>query len=187
MRLRPGPTLALALLAAFLGTCRDERPAPPPLAPPSADRLKPLTSRDDAPAPAPQPGPAQSLPPGHPPVGAPPSVSPVSGAAVSGTVAIAPRLKERQGKALFIIARSAASGQIVAVRKEQDVHFPLRFQISAADAMVEGTAFAGPFDLTVRLSKTGDAMPGAGDVEGTAKGVAAGARDVKITLDTVRQ
>jgi hypothetical protein len=39
----------------------------------------------------------------------------------------------------------------------------------------------------MRLSKSADAMPQKGDIEGTAKGVATGATQVTITLDTVRQ
>ena len=48
--------------------------------------------------------------------------------------------------------------------------FPHSFQISAADQMMEGTAFTGPFDVTARISRTGDAIPGKGDLEGTVKG-----------------
>ncbi len=185
-----GPALAAGLFVLFLTGCREGQPlqraATPTPSPVEGGRLKPLTSRDDAP-PAAQAGPTQGLPPGHPPVAGAPSGAPASGDAVSGTVAIAPRLKDRQGRALFIIARSAGGGQILAVRKEEAVRFPAGFRISGGDAMVEGTAFVGPFDITARLSKTGDAMPGAGDVEGSAKGVAAGAKDVTIVLDTVRQ
>jgi cytochrome c-type biogenesis protein CcmH len=130
------------------------------------------------------------LPPGHPPVvGGSAAGADNPGHAVSGTIAIAASLRDRQTprSVLFVIARSAGSGQILAVRKEEDVRFPFAFSISGADAMMEGTAFTGPFDLTARLSKTGDAMPGKGDVEGTAKGVAAGSKSVAITLDKVRQ
>jgi cytochrome c-type biogenesis protein CcmH len=75
----------------------------------------------------------------------------------------------------------------VAVRREDGVKYPFAFRISAADAMTEGTKFAGPLDVTARLSRTGDAMPQAGDLEGTARGVAVGATDVAITVDSTRQ
>jgi len=185
------PALAAGLVVLLSTGCREGQPlqraATPTPSPVEGGRLKPLTSRDDDSPPAAQPGPTQGLPPGHPPMAGAPTVAPASGEAVSGTVAIAPRLKDRQGRALFIIARSAGSGQILAVRKEEDFRFPASFRISGVDAMVEGTAFVGPFDITARLSKTGDAMPGAGDVEGSAKAVAAGVKDVAIVLDTVRQ
>jgi cytochrome c-type biogenesis protein CcmH len=143
----------------------------------------------DAPQPEPAhtPGSAQTLPPGHPPVdasGPPPRANP-SGPSVSGVVELAPSLGDRSGAALYIVARSAG-GEILAVRKEPAAGFPFRFQISGADAMTEGTAFTGPFDITARLSVSGDAIPARGDVEGTARGVAGGATDVRITLSRVR-
>ena len=45
----------------------------------------------------------------------------------------------------------------------------------------------GPLEITARLSKSGDAVSAKGDLEGLAKDVAVGAKDVKITLDSVRQ
>lgn len=183
--------IALALAAAALATaCKDApRPVPPGEPSPTPGRFKPMTSRDgQAVAPSAMPGPAQELPPGHPPLDtAPSNAPPLASEAVSGTVALSPKLKGRQGQVLYIVARNAANGQIVAVRKEDAVRFPVSFRISGADAMTAGTPFVGPFDITARLSKTGDAMPGAGDVEGTVKGVAPGAENVTVTLDTVRQ
>ena len=109
--------------------------------------------------------------------------------AISGQVVAAPALAAHAGgrPTLFLIARDPASGQIVAARKEEAVRLPFAFTISEADSMMRGGAgFAGALDLTARVSKTGDAMRAAGDVEGTAEGVRVGARDATITLDTVR-
>jgi len=88
---------------------------------------------------------------------------------------------------LFLIARNAATHQILAVKKEEHVRFPFSFEISGENTMMEGTPFVGPFDLTARLSKSGDATPGKGDIEGTAKGVAGGAKGTRIILQSVRQ
>jgi hypothetical protein len=109
------------------------------------------------------------------------------GPSISGRVTLAPALATRTGAALYIIARSAASQQILAVRKQEAPRFPLQFSISGADAMTGGTRFEGPLDLTVRLSQGGDAIPAQGDVEGGAKGVLPGAKEVTIVLDSVRQ
>lgn len=108
---------------------------------------------------------------------------------MTGTVTLAPSLQPRVAPTdvLYVIARNARTNTVVAVRREQDVRFPHPFQISAADQMMEGTAFTGPFDITARISRTGDAIPGKGDLEGTVKGVAVGARGVSITIDSVRQ
>lgn len=185
MSLRRAAIVGLAALAAACNGGRSA-PSPAPSATPDRGGLRPLTSRDDQPAPV--PGPPQGLPPGHPPIG---GEAPIAGEErpVSGTLTLAPSLAARVpgARALFIVARDSATQQIVAVRKEQDIHFPLRFSISGADAMTAGTAFTGPFDLTVRLSRSGDAVPGPGDVEGQARGVKAGASDVTIALDRVRQ
>jgi cytochrome c-type biogenesis protein CcmH len=108
---------------------------------------------------------------------------------VSGTITIAPELRGRAATTdtLFVIARNAGSNEIVAVRKEQGVQFPFTFQISGADAMTAGSSFTGPFDITARLSKSGDAVAASGDLEGMARGVAAGSNAVEIVLSTVRQ
>ncbi len=199
-RLMPGRgRLAVALLAVFGSVDCKRSPAPPPPptpAPPATeDGLRPLTSRDGGPgaggAPA-APGAAQTLPPGHPPLSGRLSAPPLpadEGTSLTGTVTLAASLRSRVAatEVLYLIARNARTNAVVAVRREQDVRFPHSFQISAADQMMEGTAFTGPFDVTARISRTGDAIPGKGDLEGTVKGVAAGARGVSITIDSVRQ
>ena len=108
---------------------------------------------------------------------------------MTGTVALAASLKPRVAPTdvLYVIARNARTKAVVAVRREQEFRFPHSFQISAADQMMEGTTFGGPFDITARVSRTGDAIPGKGDLEGTVRGVAVGARGVSITIDSVRQ
>jgi len=189
MRSLMTPVLTLSL-AALLGAC-GPAPGPRPSPTPDPDRLRPLTSRDD---PAPSFAPSiEALPPGHPPVdrggpAAPPAGGELAGGSVSGTVRLAPNLMGRQTPSgvLYVIARNHETNSVVAVRREENVRFPRAFEISAADVMVEGTPFTGPFDLTARLSRSGHAVAATGDVEGFAHGVAPGARGVSITLDTVR-
>ena len=107
-------------------------------------------------------------------------------ASISGTVRLGPSLTAPPEHVLFLIARDA-SRTIVAVRREDGVTYPFAFRLSGADAMTDGTSFAGPLEVTARLSRTGDAIPRPGDLEGTAQGVATGARDVTITVDSTRQ
>jgi cytochrome c-type biogenesis protein CcmH len=196
MRLRvAGGLVAFAVLAA----CRPE-PQPAPAPRPTEDAsLRPLTSRDGGQAASPNAGAvdphgsSNSLPPGHPPLDTahPPGAAagPAdTGASISGTVDAAPKTKEGiRGGALFLIARNAKTRQIVAVRKADSVTLPQKFQLSGADAMVPGTPFEGPLDVTARWSQAGDAMPAPGDIEGVAKGVAVGAADVKLILADVRK
>jgi len=186
MRSRPLNRFGAVALAAVLAACGGERPAPPPspaaARPPSAP-LRPLTSRDGT---APAPDVAPTLPPGHPALGGESTSS--EGKPVEGEVRLHPRVKDKAKPedVLYIIARGSASRQIVAVRKEEHVRFPFSFRLSSGDSMMPGTPFEGPFDLTARLSRSGDATPQPGDLEGTAKNVAAGSRDVSVILDTVR-
>ena len=169
----------LLLVAGLAAGCR-AAPSPPPEAPAtvpaSPGALRPMTSRDGA---APHP----------PPVARAPVVPASRGEGVSGTVAIAAGLagRVRPTDGLYVIARSAKTGGVVAVRRVDGVRFPLAFALDAADVMVQGTAFEGPFDVTARLSKTGDAVAAKGDLEGSVEAVAVGASRVAITLDRVRQ
>ena len=159
-----GPILLLGM------ACHERAPAPPPpsQAPPA---LRPLTAHGDAPE--------HSTPDGLPAE---------AGTGVSGTVTLDPQFRDRArpGGILFLIARSADTHQILAVRREQGVQFPFAFHISGADAMMAGTSFAGKVDLTARLSKSGEALPSPGDLEGVARGLSSSAQGVVLTLDTLR-
>jgi cytochrome c-type biogenesis protein CcmH len=170
---------AFLLLTALALACRPA-PSPPPESRPPASAspggLRPLTSRDG--------GGSES-----PPAARAPAVPVPDADGVSGTVAVAASLAGRvqPTDVLYLIARSAKTGGVVAVRREDGVRFPFAFALGPSDVMVEGTPFEGPFDLTARLSKTGDAVAAKGDLEGSAGTVAAGSSRVAITLDRVRQ
>ena len=180
---------AIFTLAASAFGCSAEKPnTTPPSAearPSPAGGLRPLTSRDEAkPFAAPNALGSGALPAGHPPIGDAPA-----GKAVAGTVRIAPALASRAlpTDILYLIARSHSTKTVVAVRRETSVRFPHAFELSAADAMVADQPFVGPFDITARLSRSGDAIPAPGDLEGTTAGVAEGARTVSVVIEKVRQ
>lgn len=192
MKSRP---LLLPLVASVLVACNPPAATPPPTTQPSPSAEASLPPGHPAVGAGAADAPA-ALPPGHPPTGGgalPPGHAPVaqgpSGPPVSGRVTVSGPLQARAAgaRALYVIARKAGTRDIVAVKKIDQPTFPAAFELSGGDAMVPGTPFAGPFDLTVRLSKSGDAIPAAGDLEGSSKGVAAGAKDVTVALDTVRQ
>jgi len=165
----------LLLAALVLSSCGGDEPreAPPP-PPAKAAGIRPLTAH------------GEEAPSGESPQS--PALAP-AGEGVSGTVEVAPGLKTLvpPRAVLFLIARSAETHQIVAVRKEVEFVLPFSFQISGRDAMMEGTSFSGPLEITARLSKTGEALPSAGDIEGVARGVAPNARGLVITLDALRR
>ena len=190
MRPRSLPRFLLVLALCAAGCSRDkpqEAPlhAPNESAPASPGGLRPLSSRDGAkPFVSPDAAPSEPLPAGHPPID-----SGIAGKAVSGTVSIAPAFQARTSPTdvLYLIARSRRTKAVVAVRREEGIRFPHSFELSSADVMVADQPFAGPFDITARLSKTGDALPARGDLEGAAAEVAEGARTVSVVIDRVRE
>jgi cytochrome c-type biogenesis protein CcmH len=74
----------------------------------------------------------------------------------------------------------------LAVRRVEKPSFPFEFEISGGDAMMAGGTFEGPVDVVARLSRTGDAIPAKGDLEGVARSVKVPSRAVRLTIDTVR-
>ena len=64
------------------------------------------------------------------------------------------------------IARKSEGGPPAAVKRIADPKFPLAFELGPQDSMVPGIEFTGPLSLKARLSRSGDAMPRAGDIEG---------------------
>jgi hypothetical protein len=186
--LRPLALCATVLLAA----CSGETPAPAPAGSPSpspeAGGLQPLTSRDATP-PGEMAGGGGGLPPGHPPIGSAGATEApaTAGASISGTITVASELQSRvaSGDVLYVIAKK--DGTTLAVQRVESPTFPFAFQLSKGHAMVPGTTLEGPVDIVARLSKTGDAIPSAGDLEGTTTGVAVPAEGVKVTISAVRQ
>jgi cytochrome c-type biogenesis protein CcmH len=74
----------------------------------------------------------------------------------------------------------------LAVRRIEKPSFPFSFEISGNDAMMSGGSFEGPVDVVARLSRSGDAIPAKGDLEGAAKDVKVPAKNVRLTIDSVR-
>jgi len=179
----------LLFVVILFAACGGSPPAPPPPPSPSpASGLRPLSSREVPAGPAvnalSRPAAEPTLPPGHPPVE---GTASAAGVRVSGTVTITPKLQPRAGASDVLYVMAKKEGTTLAVRREEKVRFPVSFELTDADLMVQGTAFTGPVDLVARLSKTGDALPAPGDLEGSVGHVALGATGVTITLDTVRQ
>lgn len=88
-----------------------------------------------------------------------------AGAPFSGLIRLEEGLKPEDVKrtdVLFVMARESQgkglAGRLVAVKRMADVEFPLRYEISAADLMIPGLPFAGPFIVTARLDRDGDPM-----------------------------
>ena len=110
---------------------------------------------------------------------------------IEGTVKLNPAVAAKIGKTgtLFIFARLAGevAGPPAAVVRVVSPKFPHAFSLGAAQAMIPGTAFTGPFRLTARFSPRGDAMQKEGAFEGRTdekKPLSPGAKGVEILIDT---
>lgn len=94
---------------------------------------------------------------------------------LSGVVSIAPELAAslKPTDVLYIIVRSQQMGPPTAVKRIEKPNFPLEFVVGPEDAMIPSMAagFSQGTALTVaaRLSRTGNALPAAGDIEGVYK------------------
>jgi hypothetical protein len=115
---------------------------------------------------------------------------------ITGKISVAPLLERttiNPSAAIYLIARPAgqAGGPPTAVKQfTQPFHFPIEFTLSKADAMMPNSPFEGAFDITVRLSQSGSAIPASpGDFEGVVESgaVQAGQKNVEIRLSKIRQ
>jgi len=150
----------------------DEKPAAPDLSRifPEGAKQRPAPRLPAAPAP----------PPGR-------AAQAEAGAPVHGRVSVAPELADRipPGAVLFIIARRAATGPPLAVKRVRAPSLPLEFTLGPENRMIESMPFEGPLRLSARLDADGNAMSREpGDLLGEAAGpVQTGARGVEIVID----
>jgi cytochrome c-type biogenesis protein CcmH len=129
------------------------------------------------------------LPSARPNEGNMPTMQQGAGGSISGTIAISPELAGRLkgSEIMFIMARSGGGGAPVAVKRLGRFQFPLRYDLSSADQMVQGSAFSGNFEVVARIDVDGSAGPlQAGDMEGSMANVAVGRTDVDFVIDRLR-
>lgn len=110
---------------------------------------------------------------------------------VAGRVMIAPTLADqvRPTDVLFVIVRRPGGApRPIAAKRIDHPTFPVSFEITNADVMVQGSELRGMVDIVARLDRDGQAGPAQpGDIEGRyAKNpTLPGGRDLEITLDKV--
>jgi hypothetical protein len=112
---------------------------------------------------------------------------------ISGTVQLAKKLQTSVTKTsvLFIFAKrmGGIKGPPAAVIRISAPKFPLAYSLSAANAMIPGTAFDGPFELTARLTSSGNALQKRGSFEGilsSKKGILVGTEKNIIIINKKR-
>lgn len=112
------------------------------------------------------------------------------GARIQGVVTLAPALAAKAGPddTVFIFARAAAGPRMpLAIVRRQVKDLPVKFSLDDSQAMAPGMALSNFSDVVVgaRISKTANATPQTGDLEGLSKTVQVGATDVAVVIDKV--
>ena len=112
------------------------------------------------------------------------------GATLHGMVDIAPALKSKVAATdiVFLFARSGGGGAPVAAIRATAGQFPLEFELSDAMAMNPDNKLSNfkEVTLTARVSKSGQPMGAAGDLEGTLLNVKVGSKGIKLVIDKVK-
>ena len=120
-----------------------------------------------------------------------PAIAPViSNQGVSGQVEIAPELKSKikAGDVLMVIARKPGERMPVAVLKTPVAAFPMNFVLNDALAMSPNALISQMAEVSVevRISKTGMAMPEAGDLISTPQTIKVGTTNARLIIGQIR-
>jgi len=112
-------------------------------------------------------------------------------ASISGRVSLSPALAARvgPGDTLFVFARAAEGPRMpLAILKRTGAELPLSFTLDDGMAMAPELKLSGFTNVVVgaRLSKSGNAMPQSGDLEGMSAPLAGRSSGIEIVIDTVR-
>ncbi len=118
------------------------------------------------------------------------AASPAAGREIGGRVSIAEALRARvqPDDAVFIYARPAQGSRVpVAIRRARVRDLPLAFTLDDSNSMTPDAPLSKLDQAVVvaRVSKSGDAMPRAGDLQGRSGVVRIGNRDVNVIIDEV--
>ena len=167
-------------------------------------------SASPASAAAADPSASVALPKGHPTISAAPNApsataaapnaaapapaaaaSAAPGAAVSGTVTLSPTLAKTAAPedTVFVIARAVQGPKFpLAIMRKQVKDLPLKFSLDDSMAMAPEMKMSNFADVIVaaRVTKSGEAMPQSGDLEGASKPVKLGANGVNVVIDSTR-
>lgn len=132
---------------------------------------------------------ARAQAPAQPPAGAVPQAA--AGPGISGTVRLSPALKAQAGPndTVFIFARAAGGGMPLAIVQKRVADLPAEFKLDDSQAMSDASRLssASQVVVTARVSKSGQATPQPGDLEGASSPVAPGAKGLVVEISNVRK
>jgi cytochrome c-type biogenesis protein CcmH len=121
---------------------------------------------------------------------APATPKPAAAARVSGSVALDPSLRDKVvgDDVVFVFAHAVGGPRMpLAILRKRVADLPFEFSLDDSMAMgpnVRISQFEKVY-VGARVSKSGDALPRSGDLEGLSAHIAPGAVDVKISIRTV--
>jgi len=116
-----------------------------------------------------------------------PATKAVVATTVSGSVAIDPALRKKVGAddVVFVFARATEGPRMpLAILRKRVSDLPFEFSLDDSMAMTPNFRLS-QFDKLIvgaRVSKTGDALPRSGDLEGLSATVSPGTRNIKISI-----
>jgi cytochrome c-type biogenesis protein CcmH len=118
--------------------------------------------------------------------------TPVAAAKLSGTVELDPKLRSaiKPGDTLFVFARAVNGPKMpVAMLRAKVDELPMNFTLDDSMAMAPQFKLStvGQVVVGARISKSGDALARAGDLEGLSSPVSAGGGNVKIIINSIVQ
>jgi cytochrome c-type biogenesis protein CcmH len=110
--------------------------------------------------------------------------------AITGTVKLARNLAAQvePGDTLFVFARPVSGPPMpVAIQRVAASQLPFKFRLDDSQAMAAGSKLSEQSEVVIgaRISKSGNAMPQPGDLEGASKPVAPGASGLQLSIDRV--
>jgi hypothetical protein len=111
--------------------------------------------------------------------------------AIRGTVTVAPSLagKASATDTLFVFAREMSGPPMpVAIVRATKKDLPFTFQLDDSTSPMPSRKLssAGPVVIVARLSKSGQAMPQSGDLEGTSQPIQSGGEGITVVIDRER-
>ena len=111
--------------------------------------------------------------------------------AIRGTVTVSPSLagKASATDTLFVFAREMSGPPMpVAIVRATKKDLPFTFQLDDSTSPMPSRKLssAGPVVIIARLSKSGQAMPQSGDLEGTSQPIQSGVDGISIVIDRER-
>ena len=121
------------------------------------------------------------------PASAPESTNRVAGTAVSGTVSLAPALAAQASPedTVFVFARRPdGKGMPLAILRKKVRDLPLQFTLDDSLAMSPAARISGAASVVVsaRISKSGEALPQAGDLSGQTEAVSLGTDALQLEI-----